>query len=154
MDRCVAVYKNKRYKAFSASVKGEVTKVVLFLHRKEAGFVPAMSAYDKDLYEKEVKNEEVSELYREYFMARYKDYEFFVVGHFKDSKKTEIVTVDPNIGRECNLDYRDRDFFKKRLGSNDDFQLIYIKEDLLRKTITRKEVTLEESYVIDNEKFE
>jgi hypothetical protein len=152
MDRCIAVYKNKRYKAYSAGTKGEISKVKLFLHRAEEGFIPVMSAYDKDLYEKEIKKDEVSELYREYFIARYKNYEFFVVAHFKDRKEIEIITVDPNIGRECNLDYQDRDLFTKRLGSDDDFQLIHVKEDLLSKLTTRKEVTLEESCVIDNEK--
>ncbi|WP_026565206.1 hypothetical protein [Bacillus sp. UNC41MFS5] len=154
MNREVAIYKNKKYRASINRVAGEIRKIELFSHRKEIDFRPAMSAYTKDLYVREVNKEDVTELFREYFMAQYKNYEFFVVGHFKDSKEIEIVTVDPNIGRECNLDYQDRDLFTKRLGPNDDYQLIYVKENYLRKTTTRKEVTLEESYVIDNEKYE
>lgn len=154
MDRQVSVYGNKRYKAYINRVAGEIRKITLFFNCKETDINGMVTAFNKGLNEKEVKKEEVSELYREYFLARYKDYEFFVVDHFQDSKEIEIVTVDPNIGRECNLDYRDRDLFTKRLGPNDDYQLIYVKEDYLKKTTTRKEVTLEESYAIYNEKFE
>ncbi|MEH7505452.1 hypothetical protein V7152_26240 [Neobacillus drentensis] len=147
MNREVAVFKGKKYKA----IKG-ANEIFLTKNQSAEGF--HVSPYDKELFKMKVQKDDVTELYREYFMARYKDYELFVVGHFKDSKEIEIVTVDPNVGRECNLDYQDRDFFTKRLGPNDDYQLIYVKEDYLRKTTTRKEVTLEESYVIDNEKFE
>ncbi|WP_160724830.1 hypothetical protein [Bacillus sp. USDA818B3_A] len=153
MDRCVAVYKNKKYKAFSTRIKGEVSNVKLFLHWAEDGFIPAMSAYDEDLYEKEVKIEEVSELYREFFMAKYKHYEFFVHGNYRDSNEIEVVTIDSNIGRECHFNPLDRDFFTKRLNPRDDYQLIYVKEDYLSKITTRKEVTLEEFYILNNEKF-
>ncbi|MBT2734090.1 hypothetical protein [Bacillus sp. ISL-7] len=154
MDRCVAVYDNKKYKAFAARVKGQITSIKLFLHRKEPGFTSAMSAYDKDLHEKEVKKEEVSELYREYFIARYKNYEFFVTRIFQDDKEMEIVTADSNLGRECNLDYQDRDLYTKRLGSDDEYQLIHVKEDYLTKNTIRREVTIEECFKIETELFE
>ncbi|WHY67418.1 hypothetical protein [Neobacillus sp. SuZ13] len=154
MDRCVALYNNKRYKAFAARVKGQITTIKLFLHRNEPGFTSAMSAYDKDLHEREVKKEEVSELYREYFIARYKNHEFFVTRIFQDDKEIEIVTADPNLGKECNLDYQDRDLYMKRLGSVDDFQLFYVKEDYLSKNTIRREVTIEECFKIETEHFE
>ncbi len=154
MDRCVAVYNNKKYKAYAERVRGQITNIKLFLHRNESGFTSVMSAYDKDLHEKKVKKEEVSELYREYFIASYKNYEFYVISYFKDDNEIEIITADANIGRKCNFDYQDRDRFTKSLSPNDDYQLIYVKEDYLRNTMTRKEVALEELYAIDNEKFE
>src|SRR5687767_1091695 len=113
MDRCVAVYDNKKYKAFAARVKGQITSIKLFLHRKEPGFTSAMSAYDKDLHEKEIKKEEVKELYREYFIARYKNYEFFVARLLRDSNEIEIVTADSTIGRACDLEIQDRDLYTK-----------------------------------------
>ncbi|QIZ06204.1 hypothetical protein HFZ78_05245 [Priestia megaterium] len=154
MNREVAIYKNKKYKAYICRVAGKIRKIELFSNRKEIDFKPTMSAYTKDLYVREVYKEDVTELFREYFMAQYKNYEFFVVGLFKDCKEIETITVDPTIARECNMVYQDRDLFKKRLDLNDDYQLIHVKEDYLKKTTTRKEVTLEESYAIDNEKFE
>lgn len=154
MNREVAIYKNKKYQASINRVAGKIRKIELFSHRKEIDFVATVSAYTKDLYVREVIKEDVTELFREYFMAQYKNYEFFVVDLFKDIKEIEIITVDPNIGRKCNLYYQDRDLFTKRLGPNDDYQLIYVIEDYLKITTSRKEVTLEESYVIDSEKFE
>lgn len=154
MDRCVAVYENKRYKAFAARVKGQITNIKLFLHRNEPGFTSAMSAYDKDLHEKEVKKEEVTELYREYFIARYKNYEFFVARLLRDSNEIEIVTADSTIGRACDLEIQDRDLFTKRLGSDDEYQLIHVREDLVSKNTIRREVTLEECFKIETELFE
>lgn len=154
MDRCVAVYGNKRYKAFAARVKGQITSIKLFLHRQEPGFTHAMSAYDKDLHEKEVKKEEVTELYREYFIARYKNYEFFVTRLLRDSNEIEIVTADSTIGRACGLEIQDRDLYTKRLGSDDEYQLIHVREDLVSKNTNRREVTLEECFKIETELFE
>lgn len=154
MNREVAIYKNIKYQASINRVSGKIRKIELYSHREDIEFIATKSAYTKDLYVREVNKEDVTELFREYFMAQYKNYEFFVVGLFKDSKEIEIITVDPAIGRECNLNYQDRDLFTKRLGPNDDYQLIYVKEDYLKITTTRKEVTSEESYVIDSEQFE
>ena len=154
MNREVAIYKNKKYQASINRVAGEVRKIKLFSHRKEIDFRPAMSAYTKDLYVREVRKEDVTELFREYFMARYKNYEFYVARLFLDSYEIEIMTADPNLGRECNLDYQDRDLYTKRLGSDDYYQLIHVKGDYLSKNTIQTEVTLEDCFKIETELFE
>jgi hypothetical protein len=100
VNREVAIIKNKKYKAFISRVAGTIRKIELFSNRKEIDFRPAMSAYTKDLYVREVSKEDVTELFREYFIARYKNYEFFVTRIFHDDKEMEIVTADSNLGRE------------------------------------------------------
>lgn len=154
VDRLVAVYENKRYKAYINRVAGEIGKITLFFNCKEVDINGIVSAYGKDLYEKEVKKEEVSELYREYFMARYKEYEFYVILLFRDNNEIEIVTADSTIGRACNLEIQDRDLYTKRLGSEDEYQLIHVREDLVTKNTIRREVTLEECFKIETELFE
>lgn len=154
MNREVAIYKNKKYQASINRVAGEVRKIKLFSHRKEIDFRPAMSAYTKDLYVREVSNEHVTELFREYFMARYKNYEFYAARLFRDSYEIEIVTADSSIGRACNLEIQDRDLYTKRLGLDDEYQLIHVKEDYLSKNTIRREVTLEECFKVETEQFE
>jgi hypothetical protein len=154
VNREVAIIKNKKYKAFISRVAGTIRKIELFSNRKEIDFRPAMSAYTKDLYVREVSKGDVTELFREYFIARYKNYEFFVTRIFHDDKEMEIVTADSNLGRECNLDYQDRDLYTKRLGSDDEYQLIHVKEDYLSRNTIRREVTIEECFKIETELFE
>lgn len=141
MDKTRAVYKGIKYEAIN-----KINEISIVLYRPEEGF--RVSPYNENLYEKEVKREDLTEFYREYFFARYKNYEIFVISDFEDSKEIEIVTFDPNIGKQCEMDYQDRDLFTKRLGSKDDFQLIYVKEDYLQDTTTKSEVTLEEYFRI------
>lgn len=108
-----------------------IAKYILILYRSEKGF--QVSPYNKNLYKKEVKKQELEELYREYFMARYKGYDIFVFSDSKEDREIEIVTYDSNIGRVCGLDQRDRDLFTKRLGHGDEYQLFYVKEDYLNE---------------------
>ncbi|SFB26186.1 MULTISPECIES: hypothetical protein [unclassified Bacillus (in: firmicutes)] len=141
MDRKIAIYKGGKY---SAIVEGDI--VLLVLYQPKEGF--KVSPYDKNLYEKEVQKRELTELYREYFTAHYKDYDFFVVSDYEENREIEIVTVDPNIGRECDLDPKDRDLFTKILGSGDIFQLFYVKEDYLNERTERKEVTFDKYFEV------
>lgn len=141
MDKTRAVYKGNKYEAIN-----ERNEISIVLYRPEEGF--RVSPYNKNLYKKEVKREDLTEFYREYFLARYKNYEIFVIRDFEDSKAIEIITFDPNIGEQCELDYQDRDLFTKRLGSKDDFQLIHVKEDYLHNSTTKSEVTLDEYFRI------
>ncbi len=147
MDRRVAIYKGRRYKAITTT-----NEIFLILYHKEEGF--QVSPYNKNMFKKEIQKKDLTEFYREYFMAHYKNYDFFVIREFKESQEIEIITYNSSIGRECELDCQDRDLFTKRLGINDSYQLIYVKEDYLSNTTTRKEVTLEEYYRIDNQQFE
>lgn len=141
MDRKIAIYKGGKY---GAIVEGDT--VFLVLYQPEEGF--KVSPYDKNLYEKEVQKQELTELYREYFLAHYKGYDFFVATDYVETKEIEIVSVDPNIGKECDLDAKDRDFYTKKLGSGEPYQLIYVKEDYLNNRTERKEVTLDKYFEI------
>lgn len=54
VDRQVAVYENKRYKAYINRVAERIGKITLFFKCKEVDIIGIGSEYDKDLYENEV----------------------------------------------------------------------------------------------------
>jgi hypothetical protein len=154
MDRTIAVFENKKYKAYVIGVDDKISKVELFSQRKGEGFSLLESAYDKYLYVREVKEEDVTKLYREYFMAEYKDHDFFVSTDNKINREIQILTVDSNIGRECDLDWKDRDLFTKWLGEDEEYKLFYVREYYLEEKTTKKEVTVNECFKIYNQEFE
>lgn len=59
--------------------KAKLIKFFLFSNKKENGFIFIRSAFNKNIYKREVKKEDVSEFYREYFIIQYKKYEFFLL---------------------------------------------------------------------------
>lgn len=153
MDRTIAIIGNKKYKAYVNRVGNKIIKIRLFSQKKDDGFSEIESAYDKYLYEKEVAEKDVIECYREYFMARYKGYDFFVITDNKISREIQILTANSNIGRECGLDWKDRDLFTKWLGEDDEYQLFYVKEYYFQDKTTRKEIILDDYFQIDSEEF-
>ena len=77
MDRSIAIFNDKKYTADYSVKEGEINKIFLFSNKKENGFIFIRSAFTKNIYKREVKKEDVSEFYREYFIIQYKKYEFF-----------------------------------------------------------------------------
>lgn len=141
MDRERAVYQGRNYEAIINS-----NQYFLVSYQPKDGF--QVSPYNKNMFKKEVQKQELTELYREYFLAHYKGHDFFVATDYVETKEIEIVSVDPNIGKECDLDAKDRDFYTKKLGSGEPYQLIYVKEDYLNDRTERKEVTLDKYFEI------
>ncbi|MBD7911789.1 hypothetical protein [Clostridium cibarium] len=52
MDRTIAVFENKKYKAYVCGVDDKINKVELFSQKKGEGFLRLESAYDKYIYVK------------------------------------------------------------------------------------------------------
>lgn len=138
MDRNIAIFNDKKYIADYNIKEGEINKISLYSNKKENGFKFIRSAFNKKIYKREVKKEDVSEFYREYFIIQYKKYEFFVIRGFKESNEIEIITTNSSIGKECGFDQQDRDCFIKRLGDDVDFILKYVKQDYFKKIQLKK----------------
>lgn len=154
MDRSIAIFNDKKYTADYSVKEGEINKISLYSNKKENGFKFIRSAFNKKIYKREVKKEDVSEFYREYFIIEYKKYEFFVMRGFKDSNEIEIITTNSSIGKECGFDQQDRDCFIKKLGDDVDFILKYVKQDYFKKITTKKEVTREAFFCYLNKEID
>lgn len=118
------------------------------------GFIERESAFDKYLYVREVTEKDVNELYREYFMVSYRNYEFFVVNSNEVDRKIEIITADSNAYQICEMEWKDRDLFTKWLGEDEEYKLFYVREYYLEEKTSKEEVTVNECFKIYNEEFE
>jgi hypothetical protein len=151
MDRTIAIMGNKKYKAYVSRIGKRITNIRLVSKKKDNGFVERESAYDGYKYEKEVSENDVIEFYREYFMAKYKNYDFFVIRDNKRSRKIQIVTADSNIGPECDFIQEDRDLFTKWLEEDEQYKLFHVREYYIKDKAISDEVTLNEYFNICNE---
>lgn len=151
MDRIVAIIGNQKYRAFVNRSGKRIINIRLFSKEKYDGFVVRELAYDGYLFKKEVSKNDVNEFYREYFMASYKNYDFFVINDNKIKRKIQIVTVDSKIGRECDFIQEDRDLFTKWLEEGKQYKLFHVKEYYIEDKTISHEVTLNEYFNICNE---
>lgn len=151
MDRIVAIIGKQKYRAFVSRIGKRINNIRLVSKKKYDGFVERELSYDGYPYEKEVSKNDVNEFYREYFMANYKKYDFFVIRDNKINRKIQIVTADSNIGRECDFIQEDRDLFTKWLEEDKQYKLFYVREYYISDKTISHEVTLNEYFNICNE---